>query len=74
MEIATGCEAQRQWLRPAVHVMRATIHALLDINPAHEGELLPGLRDLEGGLLHVVYGLERVVQRCRARLGRRTAQ
>lgn len=73
-EIATGCEAQRQWLHAAVHVVRATIHVLLDIKPAHEGELLPGLRDLERGLLHVVDGLERVIQRCPARIGRRTAQ
>jgi hypothetical protein len=73
-EIATGCETQRQWLRPAVHVVRATIHVLLDIKPAHEGELLPGLRDLEGGLLHVVDGLGRVIQRCPARIGRRAAR
>lgn len=32
-EIAIGCEAQRQWLRPAVHVVRAIIHVLLDAKP-----------------------------------------
>lgn len=73
-EIAVGCEAQRQWLRPAVHVVRATIHVLLDVKPAHEGELLPGLRALEGGLLRVVDGLERVIQRCPAQIGRRSAR
>jgi len=68
-EVAMGCEAQRQWLRPAVHVIRATIHVLLDIKPGHEDELLPSLRDLEGGLLLVIDGLERVIQRCPTRIG-----
>lgn len=71
MAIATGCEVQRQWLRPAAHVVRATIHVLLDIKPAHEGELLPGLRDLERGLLCIVDGLEHVIQLCPIRTARR---
>ena len=63
-EIAIGCEAQRQWLRPAVHVVRATIHVLLNAKPDLHDEVLPGLRDLESGLSNVVNELQRVIQCC----------
>lgn len=73
-EIATGCEAQRRWLRPAVHVVRAIIHVLIDVKLDHHDELLPALRDLEGGIADVVVGLEKVIQRCPCRPGRRAAR
>lgn len=71
-EIASGCEAQRQWLRPAVHVIRATIHVLIDVKFDDHDEVLPALRDLESGLLSVVAALEGVGQCCAYQAGRRT--
>lgn len=73
-EIAIGCETQRQWLRPAVHVIRATIHVLIDVKFDDHDEVLPALRDLEGGLLNVVAALEGVVQRCAYRARRGTGR
>ena len=63
-EIAVGCETQQQWLRPAVHVIRATLQVLLAAVKNHPDEVLPALRDLERGLLVVIEALERVIQRC----------
>lgn len=74
LEIATGCEAQCQWLRPAVHVARATIHVLINVKLDHHDEVLPALRDLESGIADVVAGLEKIIQRCPCRPGRRAAR
>jgi hypothetical protein len=73
-EIAVGCKAQRQWLQPAVHVVRATIHVLIDVKLDHQDEILPALRDLESGIADVVAGLEKVIQRCPCRPGWRAAR
>lgn len=73
-EIATGCEALRQWLRPTVHVVRATPHVLIDVKFDHHEEVLPALRDLERGLADVIAGLEKVIQRCPCGPDRRAAR
>jgi len=61
-EIAKRCDAQRRLLCPAVHVTRAIIYILQGVEPNYHDQVLPALRDLESGILHVMNALERVVQ------------
>ena len=61
-EIAKRCDAQRRLLCPAVHATRAIIYILQGVEPNYHDQVLPALRDLEGGILHVMNALERVVQ------------
>jgi len=61
-EVAKRCDAQRRLLCPAVHVIRAIIYILQGVEPDYHDQVLPALRDLESGMLHVMTALERVIQ------------
>jgi len=61
-EIAKRCKAQRRLLCPAVHVIRAIIYILQGVKPDYHDQVLPALRDVESGILHVMNALERVIQ------------
>ncbi len=61
-EITKGCEAQRRLLRPAVHVIRASICILRGVDPHYHDQVLPALRDLESGMATVIDGLETAIQ------------
>lgn len=63
-EIAWVCETQRQWVRPTIHVIRATIHVLIDLKTDFLDEVLPALRSLEVGLSKVVSEIQDVIQCC----------
>ena len=61
-EIAMACDVERVSVRSTVHVMRATIHVLLDLKADFHDEVLPSLRVLEGGLSELVTELQCVIQ------------
>lgn len=64
VEIKKGSEAQRRLLRPAVHVIRASICILRGVEPNYHDQVLPALRDLESGMATVIDGLEKAIQGC----------
>lgn len=73
-EIAAGCEAQQQRLRPAIHVIRSIIYVLLDQKADQLDEILPALRDIESDLDEILGALEQVIQRCHQLVGQRAAR
>lgn len=73
-EVATVCEAQQRWLRPATHVIRSIIYALLDQNAEHVDEILPALRAIERDLNEIIGALGQVIQRCHQLVNQRAAR
>jgi hypothetical protein len=73
-EIATGCEMQQRWLRPAVHVIRSIIYVLLDQKADQVGEILPALRDIEREVNEIIGALGQVIQRCHQLVNQRAAR
>jgi hypothetical protein len=73
-DIATACEAQQRWLRPAIHVIRATIYVLVDRKVDHLDEMIPALRKMERDIDEVVGALKEVMHRSHLLVGRRAAR
>lgn len=73
-DIATRCEAQQRWLRPAIHVIRSTIYVLLDQKADQVDEILPDLRDIERELNGIIGALGQVIERCDQLVNRRAAR
>lgn len=73
-DIATGCEAQQRWLRPAVHVIRSIIYVLLEQKADQINEVLPALRDMEREVNGIVGALGQVIQRCHQLVNQRAAR
>lgn len=63
-EITKGSEEQRRLLRPAVHVIRASIYILRGVEPNSYDQVLPALRDLESGMATAIDGIEKATQGC----------
>jgi hypothetical protein len=62
IRVEKTCEAQRRMLRPAVHVVRAGIYIVENIEPNYNDQVVPALRDLENGIAMVIDGLGLVIQ------------
>jgi hypothetical protein len=73
-DIATGCEAQQRWLRPAVHVIRSIIYVLLDQKADQVDEILPDLRDIERELNGIIGALGQVTERCHQLVNQRASR
>lgn len=73
-DIATGCEAQQRWLRPAVHVIRSIIYVLLDQKTDQVDEILPALRDMEREVNGILGALGQVIERCDQLVNQRAAR
>jgi hypothetical protein len=73
-DIATGCEAQQRWLRPAIHVLRSIIFVLIDRKVDHLDEMISALRKLERDIDEVIGALQQVIHCCHLLVGRRAAR